>query len=674
LPVISNQLYLRNFKAFVLKDFVFVLNIVVYIFRLDGTSPQEGSPHSDEVCTDKNLLLTHWVSGQTAIPIEKTVEHPTEECEDKSASCEHLNRDKRRGICSVLELGLGEELEDGRGDGESTKKHKRRGICSLEPEMEVELAAHMEGSPSDEDRRQKRRGICSPDLMGLELSDKDAEDNDNKERGICSSVELTEQTAHSENSAKHPDDETPSEVLSVPSEVLSAHDYENICAVNIAREAWGLRSWRGYSDIETWLHDDSVVHDRRRDTLTSTTTTLTSASSDHSGVNDYSSPVSPPPVPCRRPAPGPRALRTRQDDYLDTLVDDLADCVTSVCCQDRPLAEFLAEEHDPSMFVARPYVVDQHGALFPLTTLDTIVEELEESSTESNETTRHKQRHDSASTLVATINEIRHDDSFCSLYSSTEVLWDAQHTSFCDSVPDSLLKTSHSRAHLSPEEVLFLSKLQPMPDANLELSPSSQESISSKPSPEVILDASPYLESVLNMDSQCPTGNIMHKIVDSVPIKKQAANRPRRKFSLLREKFESKQAEATVKVKPKSPDTPQCCVDFPAATHDDSRLSVPCESEREPIVSLNKENVTPVVPKRIKQWNNYLKAQNSCNSRCSPEPCKVICSTSSCDSDLGKLVKPSLRERRSLFLRQVLSPNWGKRNSLSPGRKVVPAS
>ncbi|GFG28995.1 hypothetical protein Cfor_08570, partial [Coptotermes formosanus] len=597
--------------------------------RLDGTSPQEGSPHSDDVCTDKKLLLTHWVSGQTAIPITRTVEHPAEEYEDKSVSCENISRDKRRGICSVLELGLGEEVEDGTGDGESMKKHKRRGICSLEPEMEVELAAHFEG-------RQKRRGICSPDLMGSELSNKDGEDTDNKEHGICSAVELTEQATHSEKSVKHPDDETPSDVLSVPSEVLSAHDYENMCAVNIAREAWGLRSWRGYSDIETWLHDDSVVHDRRRDTLTSTTTTLTSASSDHSGVNDYSSSVLPPPVPCRRPAPGPRALRSRQDDYLDTLIDDLADCETNVCCQDRPLAEFFAEEHDPSMFVARPYVVDQHGALFPLTTLDTIVEELEESSTstESSETIRHKQCHDSASTLVATINEIRHGDSICSLYSSTDVLWDVQQPSFCDSVPDSLLKTSHSRAHLSPEEVLFLSKLQPMPDAELELSPSSEDNISTKPSPEVILDASPYLESVQNMDSHCPTNDIMPKTDDSVPRKKQAANRPRRKFSLLREKFEAKQTEANIEVDPKPPETPQFCVDCPAVSHDDSRLSVPCESEREPIVCFNKENVTPVVPKRIKQWNNYLKAQNSCNSRCNPEPCKVICSPTSCDSDL----------------------------------------
>jgi hypothetical protein len=206
-----------------------------------------------------------------------------------------------------------------------------------------------------------------------------------------------------------------------------------------------------------------------------------------------------------------------------------------------------------------------------------------------------------------------------------------------------------------------------MPDAKLELSPSNEDSVSSKLSPEVILDASPYLESVQSMDIQCPTSTVMLKSGDFVPRKKQAANRPRRKFSLLCEKFESKQTEANIEVGPQSP---EFCVDSPAVTHDDSRLSIPCESEREPIVCFNKENMTPV-PKRIKQWNNYLKAQKSCNSISSPEPGKVICSPSSCDSDLGKLMKPSLRERRSMFLRQVLSPNWGKRNSLSPSRKVV---
>jgi hypothetical protein len=370
-------------------------------------------------------------------------------------------------------------------------------------------------------------------------------------------------------------------------------------------------------------------------------------------------------------------MRTRQDDYLDTLIDDLADCETRVYCQDHPLAEFVVEEHDPSMFVARPYVVDQHGTLFPLTTLDTIIEELEESSTstETDDSIRHKQRHDSASTLVATISEIRHDGSICSLYNSTDALWEGQNPSFCDPAADSLLTSCHTRVHLTPEEVLFLSKLQPVSDAKLELSPSSNDSSSPKPSPEVILDASPYLESVHNMGSACPTNNLMLKIGDSLPRKKRAASRPRRKFSLLREKFESKQTVANIEVNSKKLlEPPQSCADCPAITPDTSGLNILCESEKEPIVWFNKESMTSVVPSRIRQWNNYLNAQNSCNSRFSPDPCKVIHSPNSCDNDLDKLTKPSLRERRSVFLRQVLSPSWGKKNSLSPSTKVVPAS
>jgi hypothetical protein len=329
------------------------------------------------------------------------------------------------------------------------------------------------------------------------------------------------------------------------------------------------------------------------------------------------------------------------------------------------------------MFVARPYVVDQHGALFPLTTLDTIVEELEESSTstETGDSMRRKQRHDSASTLVATISEIRHDGSICSLYDSTDALWDGQNPSFCEPPPESLLTTCHSRVRLTAEEVLFLSKLRTLPDAKLESSPSSNDSISPKPSPEVILDASPYLKSVHNMDSPCPTNNMILKMVDSVPRKKQFANRPRRKFSLLREKFESKQTVTNIEAdSKKASELAQSCADCPAIAPDNCRLNILCESEKEPIVCFNKESVTSAVPSRIRQWNNYLKAQNSCNSRFSPDARKATHLPSSCDNDLGKPTKPSLRERRSVFLRQVLSPSWGKRNSLSPSTKVVPAS
>ncbi|PSN31588.1 hypothetical protein C0J52_26829 [Blattella germanica] len=553
------------------------------INRVDGTSSQEGSPHSDDVCMDKKLLLTHCVISPQ---------------ENDETSFESANKQKRRGICSPLELGLEESPEDEEQKQQGVcstldtalvleerpeeEKQKRHGICSFDPELRLE--------DIPEEEKHKRCGICSldPDLELGERVDDDkqkcygihpvapvleerTEEEKQKRRGICSlepgmEVELElgisldlhkdkeeSNTAEAECTveAKQADEEAPSEVLSVPSEVLSAHDYENICAVNIAREAWGLRSWRAYSDIETWLHDDSVVRDRRRDTMTSTT----SASSEHSGGNVDSNMSSPPPIPCRRPT---RVVRTRQDDYLDTLVDDLACCETE--------QDFVLDEPDPNVFVARPYVVDQHGALFPLVTLDTIMEEMEESTSST------EPRHGSASTLVATIDEIRHSN-----------MWEVQN--------DPPLPLC--RVPLSPEEVLFLSKLQPTADP-------SPDPMSPTQSPEIILNAAPYLNS--------PT-------VDTVS--PPSRKRPRRKFSLLREKFEGKQTVTSIEMtKP---------------TIDNSKLNI---------------------EERIKKWNNLL---NSCNMEQ--------------DHDIVKS-----RDRKNLFFKQVLSPTWGKKGTSPPRAKVVPAT
>ncbi|KAJ9591567.1 hypothetical protein L9F63_001921 [Diploptera punctata] len=581
------------------------------INRANGNSPQE-EPHSDDICMDKKLLLTHCVvspqeneetSFEAAnkqkrrgicLPLELGLEEMSEENQQKHQRIQSLDpssnveeiideeKKKCRGICSLdPELGLEERSEEEKqkrraicpldsglnlDDNTEEEKQKCRGLCLLDSKIELDKKEqiHLSNCKLEERReadKQKRRGICSLDaeldlveekeiLHGIIIqSVEDRTDVDKqKRRGICSlepgmEVELelgirldvneekTDNSSESVVEGKQADEETPSEVLSVPSEVLSAHDYENMCAVNIAREAWGLRSWRAYSDIETWLHDDSVVRDRRRDTLTSTT----SASSEHSGGMS-----SPPPIPCRRPT---RTPRTRQDDYLDTLVDDLA------CC------EFVLEEPDSSVFVAKPYVVDQHGALFPLGTLDTIMEELEESSTSTDP------RHGSASTLVATIDEIRHGD-----------MWEAQND------------PPQCRVPLSPEEILFLSKLQP----------------TSEPSPEVILDAAPYLETI--SDNPAPR------------------KRPRRKFSLLREKFETKNAVM------KSTETTRPAID-------NSRLNI---------------------EERIKQWNNILNSYNS-------------------EQD-SHSVKSGVRDRKNMFLKQVLSPSWGKKRPHGSSVKVVSAT
>lgn len=376
-----------------------------------------GSPRLDDNCTDKKLLLENWIArsgtptfasvpiSQDPIEIEAnnsfddiefhTVLNSSDTSFEKSNKInesyfekdEKLNNDKKKKKIefgkSVLNSSHEEKLNN-------DNKQKRRGICS---EAGIENSPENDGKINSE--KQKRRGICLPNEIDLEDNNEKINTEDistsQKRRGICSSdqlildfniepnidddIKLKRRPIYSVGSTLNSDlaknlynlkllkstDDNKSiyssvkaeEYLEVASEVFSAHDYENICAVNIARERWGIRSWEGYTDIETYLHDDSTVRDRRRDTLTSTVTG-TSASSDISLSDIISSP--PPAIPSRKA----RSIRSRQDDYLDTLVYDLVDC-------DKRRVHFLDcnEEHEveSNVFVAKPYVVGKFLSL-----------------------------------------------------------------------------------------------------------------------------------------------------------------------------------------------------------------------------------------------------------------------------------------------------------------------
>ncbi|KAK2702024.1 uncharacterized protein LOC136043019 [Artemia franciscana] len=65
------------------------------------------------------------------------------------------------------------------------------------------------------------------------------------------------------------------------SEILSTHDYENMAAINICRNLWGVRHWQKYLDIQNSNHDYSVARDP--DYLNSTFTSY-STSKDYSDV------------------------------------------------------------------------------------------------------------------------------------------------------------------------------------------------------------------------------------------------------------------------------------------------------------------------------------------------------------------------------------------------------
>lgn len=423
---------------------------------------------------------------------------------------------KRRGICSSVELDL-DKLEDSDKQPIPQLAEVTSKLNTVDESFALlcqKLVANAEV---------KRLGSIESISKNLEKSAKGITRKEEKEEKRESDYIDSKQSAISSDGTS--------------SEVLSAHDYENICAVNIAREAWGLRSWRGYSDIETWLHDDSVVRDRRRDTLASigTTTTLTSASSERSTASESPPPArqwencdtSAPPLPCRRPRPS----YNRMDDYLDTLAYDLAEI------EQRERVSNGHQNSQDNVFMAQPYVVDQNGMLHPLpASLDTILEELEESSLSASTVTATESGSMAlgwASSLVATIDEIRmgtsntledsgtvsESDFDVGSYRSLQLDTSAMTNVACQGSPDgtskgqqrfssslpSLLQVPRSWSHLTPEEVLFLSELKPQPDCEV---------------------PKEFKYSSLNPIDQ--------------GIRKKNGRRPRRKFSLLREKFEIK--------------------------------------------------------------------------------------------------------------------------------------
>lgn len=327
-------------------------------------------------------------------------------------------KNKRRGICSTTELGVKftkmeqdqsclQDIPEGNEAMDMTAQ-KRRGICSsgqLKDDME-RMNSHrdqpMETPRSMSDGSEDdlgNDGKTSSDSLNLDLdlsfSDINSSDinefNENIVQKLCLSTLKNIKNVHQDADIRNiqkialeilkdlyskggvkDDQDLESELsssvgrdLETPSEVLSAHDYENICAVNIAREAWGLRSWRGCSDM------------------------------------GGSPPPAPPPPPSqRRPAPPPP-----QHKYITTVAYELAKCQDSHC-QLMKTPQY-HKEPESSVFIAKPYV-DHNEGLFPISTpLEPILEELDEII--DGGTMRRRQRHNSESALVATIDEIRND-------------------------------------------------------------------------------------------------------------------------------------------------------------------------------------------------------------------------------------------------------------------------
>ncbi|XP_059060787.1 uncharacterized protein LOC131853768 [Achroia grisella] len=339
----------------------------------------------------------------------------------------NMNIQKRRGICSSDELR--DSLTNINEGNDSFIKNMKIGRSS-------EISQDTDGS-------NKKTSSDSIDMdLDLSFSDINSSDintfNENIVQKLCLSalknIKVGNQDADIENIQRialdilkemyTKKDKSRSKVnkerflskqrdLDTPSELLSVHDYENICAVNIAREAWGLRSWNGYSDIENCQHDGSVVRDRRGDTFTSESSEISSCLSQEL----KNAMMSAPPFSKKTPTYSNISVNLDRDnqDYVNTAM-----CVA-----------------DEDTVITKPCVIDFSKDPYHL---EPIIEELDDLG---DIDTPAKKRLNSESSLVATIDEIRNafiNNSPRNLYHRREHLWDSPHYGASASIENTLKK------------------------------------------------------------------------------------------------------------------------------------------------------------------------------------------------------------------------------------------
>lgn len=451
--------------------------------------------------------------------------------------------------------------------------------------------------------------------------------------------------------------------LDTPTEILSVHDYENICAVNIAREAWGLRSWNGYCDIENWLHDGSVVRDRSRDTLTS-------------GSSEISSCISQELKNAILAAPSfPKKAHTYSNVFVKFERSNQEDYVNTVMCHS-----------NDDTFLAKPCMIDTNK---DPNHLEPILEELDDLG---DIDLSCKKRLNSESSLVATIDEIRKatvTNSPRNLYHRREHQWDSPQFHSADKSETNLKKAIWKE----PYKFDLSNKMETLPekDCNLDVSHGSkfessvkhsnvlpvstnlgidsnksqnknitrrQKSICTKPQnkklnskPEqqvhdlsnkdidflwqLVTDNSLPLNSIEDVSLSRKTPSLQSLIQKESPpnlvnttaskisnIKKNVRSRPRRKLSLLRERFEPK-----------------------SNLHSDEEILYHCS-----------ENVVQQIDSNIMNVRNQFDHNNQ------TEICPQILSNATlndeknCSDIKTNVPSKNIKEKRSLFMKQVLSP------------------
>ncbi|GBP64160.1 hypothetical protein EVAR_35481_1 [Eumeta japonica] len=313
-----------------------------------------------------------------------------------------LNLQKRRGICSsdVLRDALESDMNNRefnkvlKNDQDSEISHETDGsnkkTSSDSIDMDLDLSfSDINSSDINTFNENIVQKLCLSALKNIKVGNQDA-DIENIQR-IALDILKEMYVKKGKNRKCDTNILTTKREVDTPTEMLSVHDYENICAVNIAREAWGLRSWNGYCDIENWLHDDSVVRERRCDTFTSGSSEISSSTSQEIKnyvLSGFQGPLKKTPYysnVCIK-----QEESNQQNDYVNT---------TERHSGDENIGNIKEIDTESELIFPISYVVDNVN-----NHLEPIIEELDDLGDMDPPT---KKRLNSESSLVATIDEIR---------------------------------------------------------------------------------------------------------------------------------------------------------------------------------------------------------------------------------------------------------------------------
>lgn len=692
-----------------------------------GVASECESAHSN-FPKDESTSLN--LSSKNPLPVSEGAREYLEiqnECND--ATEKDIHRQKRRGICLPTTQALDIDKDVSTKDSNAClPSQKRRGICfsnqlilEMEKDADEKVAIDEELISDANAKREKLAEECPVGEIRDELSSIAAlRDRLNTPTMFN---DAREKIVETEKLTKEQRDETMSCVTSI-------HDYENVCPLGVARPPWCIRSWKGYTDIETYIHDDSVVRDRRRDTLTSTTTGTT-----------YSS-------ECSDTTCASSLLRgiLKQDDYLDTLTYDLIDPreLRALYSEDISMKRSSdVDEQNATLYIAKPVVIDDKGGMFAL---DTILEEHDEVPAEEK-FEYPRPNCDSVSTLVNTIDQIRKytaDSSPRHVYHTTGTQWEdfdpkdlikrAQLTKalFKNDLKDPTTYNRNCINRLDDAESIVRGKCEidtirdlvkyytiesikktPLIDAILSDSPilgskgklqkqvsiacekdkfdSKENDLYVEMSPLVPVENVKVVHNNLselvspnvadaesaNTNSRCKDKDVAPNISSTQSTnsnatdmkrtesacdgkRKKAINYSKRKFSLLKEKFESKSQLVYVVTPNNAIKIGQAAISSdPEASM--RNVSVILKKTSDLSTRHDKENLAPVAPVSV----NRTKTVSNDRSQTNREKTDSIYENdkSLCNTDLN------LKERRHIFLEQVLSPpkllTWNKRKSFA---------